>query len=247
MSIFIIPMAGLSSRFFKAGYTKPKYQLDIKGESMFSWSVSSFHKYFKTDTFVFVCRDVYDTPNFIRNEISKLGILDWKIVCLKNETRGQAETVYLGVEELITTSENINFRCDDMYIFNIDSKIIDYTKPSFVGTCDGYLEVFNESGEHWSFVEPGDDLSVKRTTEKERISDLCSDGLYYFKSVSEYMELFTEIVDAGKFVKNELYIAPMYNDLISRGMIVKYDLVERSKVIICGTPKEYKDITEGIL
>lgn len=33
--MFIIPMAGLSSRFFKAGYTKPKYQLDLNGETVF--------------------------------------------------------------------------------------------------------------------------------------------------------------------------------------------------------------------
>ena len=32
--MFIIPMAGLSSRFFKAGYNKPKYQLDLNGESV---------------------------------------------------------------------------------------------------------------------------------------------------------------------------------------------------------------------
>ena len=46
-------MAGLSSRFFKAGYTKPKYQLDLNGETVFSWSVRSFERYFKTDKFCF--------------------------------------------------------------------------------------------------------------------------------------------------------------------------------------------------
>ena len=54
--MFIIPMAGLSSRFFKAGYTKPKYQLDLNGESIFAWSVKSFVQYFKSDKFIFHLR-----------------------------------------------------------------------------------------------------------------------------------------------------------------------------------------------
>ncbi|MGN1394480.1 MAG: glycosyltransferase family 2 protein [Succinivibrionaceae bacterium] len=245
MSIFIIPMAGLSSRFFKAGYTKPKYQLDIQGQSMFSWSVLSFENYFKTDTFIFVCRNVYQTPIFIADEIKKLGIEDYKVICLDYETRGQAETVFLGLSNYFKDMQSPNIFENDLYIFNIDSKIIDFKKPNFVTTCDGYLEVFKEEGNHWSFVEPGENGTVLRTTEKDRISDLCSDGLYYFSTVNKYMDLFNKTLQENKFVKNELYIAPMYNDLISRGLTVKYELVDREKVIICGTPSEYIQMIEG--
>ena len=63
--MFIIPLAGLSSRFFKAGYTKPKYQLMLNNKTVFSWSLESFKNYFHTDYFLFICRGDYDTPNFI--------------------------------------------------------------------------------------------------------------------------------------------------------------------------------------
>ncbi|ECR5117115.1 capsular biosynthesis protein, partial [Salmonella enterica] len=33
--MIIIPMAGLSSRFFKAGYTKPKYELKAHDKTLF--------------------------------------------------------------------------------------------------------------------------------------------------------------------------------------------------------------------
>lgn len=39
--IIIFPMAGLSSRFAKAGYDKPKYMLDLKGNSVFFHAVNS--------------------------------------------------------------------------------------------------------------------------------------------------------------------------------------------------------------
>ena len=44
----IIPMAGLSQRFIDEGYTLPKYMLYIGNQSMFTLSVSSFKKYFKS-------------------------------------------------------------------------------------------------------------------------------------------------------------------------------------------------------
>src|SRR6218665_2214806 len=100
MSLFVIPMAGLSSRFFKAGYSVPKYMLDLHGKTMFSWAVSSFEKYFQTDDFLFIVRDVYDTPAFVQKELSSLGLKSFKIAVLNEETKGQAETVYLGLRQL---------------------------------------------------------------------------------------------------------------------------------------------------
>ena len=237
MSIFVIPMAGLSSRFFKAGYSLPKYQLSIESSSMFLWSVETFKNYFTSDKFLFICRDVYQTPAFLENEIKKLSLKYCNIAVLEAETLGQADTVYQGLNKV-----NLLHSDEDIYIFNIDSRIEFFEKPDYAenGEVDGYLEVFKTDGEHWSFVEPGSNCSVIRTTEKERISDLCSDGLYYFKRISDFTSVFEKTRDAGEFNHNELYIAPMYNSLIKDGMKVKYNLVPRSKVIICGTPDDYR-------
>ena len=230
--MFIIPMAGLSSRFFKAGYIKPKYQLDLSGETVFSWSVRSFERYFKTDKFVFIYRDVYETKNFLEEEMTKLGISDYELVCLPEETLGQADTVYQGI---------VNINVDEsIYIFNIDSRIIDFVKPEWAGECDGYLEVFKGEGEHWSFaLAEENSRKVIRTTEKERISDLCSDGLYYFKNKSVFEKLFLDAKHSGNTTKNEYYIAPLYNDLITQGKVVYYDLIPNDKILFCGTPDEY--------
>lgn len=51
--IIIFPMAGLSSRFAKAGYTKPKYMLDLKGNSVFFHAINGFKKYFNEYKFIF--------------------------------------------------------------------------------------------------------------------------------------------------------------------------------------------------
>lgn len=230
--MFIIPMAGLSSRFFKAGYTKPKYQLDLNGESVFAWSVKSFKQYFKSDKFVFIYRDVYETKQFLEKEVVKLGISDYELVCLPEETLGQADTVYQGIANIDSNEE--------IYIFNIDSRIIDFIKPKWAAECDGYLEVFKGEGDHWSFaLAEENSRRVIRTTEKERISDLCSDGLYYFKKKSVFEKLFLSAKENQRTAKNEYYIAPLYNDLIETGSTVFYDLIENYRILFCGTPDEY--------
>ncbi|AFU20145.1 glycosyltransferase family 2 protein [Actinobacillus suis] len=230
--MFIIPMAGLSSRFFKAGYTKPKYQLEIGNETVFSWSVRSFERYFTTDKFIFIYRDVYETQDFLKQEIEKLGISDYELICLPEETLGQADTVYQGINHLPSDEE--------IYIFNIDSKIIEFIKPEWVNECDGYLEVFKGEGDHWSFaLAENNSKRVIRTTEKERISELCSDGLYYFKKKSIFESLFLNARKNNITSKNEYYIAPLYNDLIKQNGLVLYDLIEKEDILFCGTPDEY--------
>ncbi|WP_113680049.1 glycosyltransferase family 2 protein [Actinobacillus minor] len=236
--MFIIPMAGLSSRFFKAGYTKPKYQLDLNGETVFAWSVCSFEKYFATDKFIFIYRDIYNTKTFLEKEIKKLGISNYELICLPKETLGQADTVYQGIKNIDSDEE--------IYIFNIDSKIVNFTKPTWVDKCDGYLEVFKGVGNHWSFAKPENENSRKviRTTEKERISDLCSDGLYYFQKKSVFEKLFLDAKAKGNTSKNEYYVAPLYNDLIAQQAIVYYNLISKDKILFCGTPDEYQALLD---
>ena len=118
--MFIIPMAGLSSRFFKAGFSVPKYQLTLGSETVFSWSVKSFKNYFESDKFIFIYRDIFDTHNFILSEISSLKIKNFEIICLDDTTKGQADTVYQG---LLRINSN-----EELFIFNIDSKIKNFIK-----------------------------------------------------------------------------------------------------------------------
>ncbi|WKT72796.1 glycosyltransferase family 2 protein [Acinetobacter variabilis] len=241
--MFIIPMAGLSSRFFKSGYNLPKYQLTLpNNETMFEWAVDSFKAYFETDLFLFIVRNVYDTPTFVKNMCNKLGIIDFKIVILEGETRGQAETVYLGLKEL----KNILSE-EEIYIFNIDSRRLNFVKSEISYNCDGYLEVFKGEGDHWSFIEINCKNEVIRTTEKERISELCSDGLYFFKSLHEYIQLVEIGIKENLFCKEELYIAPLYNLMIRNGKKVSYDLIDEKYIEFCGTPAEFENISKKIL
>lgn len=66
----VITMGGLGSRFQKAGYTVPKYQIEVKGKTLFEWSMISMDA-FKKETFIFLVRKEDNAISFIENECAK--------------------------------------------------------------------------------------------------------------------------------------------------------------------------------
>jgi CTP:molybdopterin cytidylyltransferase MocA len=159
--MIVIPMAGNSRRFFEAGYTRPKYELPVGNETLFALTVRSFERYFDDERFVFVCRRDLGAEAFVRAECERLAIRQWQVAALAAPTRGQAETVLLGLE-------HAGYRASEaLLIFNIDTIRHGYRFPAECDWADAYLEVFSGPGDHWSFVEPAAAFTrrVARTTE----------------------------------------------------------------------------------
>ena len=233
--MIVIPMAGKSSRFYNEGFEVPKYKLPIfKNSNVFCEALKSFKNYFALETFLFCHRADDGSKLFIINQCEKLGIKNIIFNKVDLDTRGQAETVALGLENL-----DEKFLDEPIYIFNIDSFLLNFKKPNagFLLNTGGYLELFKGIGDHWSFAKINGEL-VAKTSEKIRISELCSNGLYYFSSVKLFLETFRvfEKVEDGP----ELFIAPLYNLLIDQGITVKYTIIGNNDILFCGTPDEYK-------
>lgn len=233
----IIPMAGLSSRFTKAGFTLPKYMLYVYNKSLFALAVSSFEKYFSTCRFIFVARDIFDTPRFIEEECRMLGIINYEIV-VTEPTRGQAETVYNGIKKgEVSPDENI-------LIFNIDTFRHNFTFPANIESWDGYLECFEGDGANWSYAKTIDGSingRVIETAEKKEISRFCSTGIYYFKQATDFVKAYYANENAPINGIKELYVAPLYNFLIRDGKEIHVNIIPLEEVVFCGVPQEYFD------
>lgn len=236
-------MAGLSSRFFKEGYKEPKYMLIAKNKTLFEHAVASFSRYFKTEYFLFIVRDVYQTYEFVTKQAKSMGIMNFHVVRLEQGTKGQAETVMIGISEW----KKLEATVDDcsITIFNIDTFRPGFTFPDLDKLGDGYLEVFKGTGVNWSFAKPlsEDSTRISETAEKTPISDLCCTGLYHFKSLNRYISAYMSYLEIPEenWEKGELYVAPLYNNLIKNGFEIHYNLISRDEVIFCGVPSEYDD------
>jgi dTDP-glucose pyrophosphorylase len=223
-------MAGLSSRFTRAGYTQPKYMLPLAGRPMLDWSILSFSADLAIEPVLFVYRDVAGTADFVRERAAACGITHPLFVQLEAPTAGQAETVARGLEVAGVTD------AEPLTIFNIDT-LRPGLRAVHLQREAGLLEVVEAEGDHWSFVlpQPGRPGRAARVTEKERVSDLCCTGLYAFRTAGEFRR-----VQAGaELIRGELFIAPLYNQLIVEGLDVGYVQTAPELVFLAGTPEEY--------
>ena len=249
--MIVFPMAGLSARFTAAGYSKPKYMLPFGDHCMFVSAVIGFSDWFESEPFLFICRNVADTADFVRRELAAMSPSPaaYEIIVLDYETSGQAETVYEGLRLAGVSSE------EPLTIFNIDSHRSRYSIPEGFdpAVVDGFIEVFRGEGEQWSFVRSehdggGEHGVAAEVAEKVRISDLCSSGLYYFNRTGLFQALYEETLDKNpsELQGGERYIAPLYNAAIQQGRDIRYVVVPREVLTFTGTPQEYEEILEQV-
>jgi hypothetical protein len=230
--IFVIAMAGESRRFHDAGYGN-KYQLMLGGVPLFDHAMSSFSHYFAAAEFLFVLRP--EAEEFVRRRCHLLGIAQARLAVLPHVTSGQAESVFLGLEQAAIADDA------PLTIFNIDTLRPGYRAPPLEGSGD--LEVFEGEGENWSFVAPDSarPWRVRETSEKRPISRLCCTGLYRFAAAGDFRWAFRyPVMPQGEAERRERYVAPLYNALIGRGADIRYNVIGRHAVIFCGTPAEYE-------
>ena len=228
----VITMAGLGSRFRKAGYRLPKYMIEANGRTLFTWSLCSLKGVFgAADKFLFIVRKEDAAKEFIRTSCEQLGIADIQIVEIDRVTKGQAETAMLA--KPFWTAE------DGLLIYNIDT----YVEPGEMSydqlRGDGFIPCFHGKGDHWSFVRLNEFGEAVEIREKKRISENCSVGAYYFRSASLYEELYRDMYGKGGHSEaGEQYVAPLYDLLIQKGGKVYISDIPEERVHVLGTPEE---------
>lgn len=228
----IITMAGLGTRFRKAGYNCPKYMIKAKDKTLFEWSLDSLLGYNEhVSKYVFVVRKEDGSANFIRKQCAKYGIHNVDLVELDHMTDGQATTCMLAIPYCNPD--------DAIIVYNIDTYVEPYEMKYEDISGDGHIPCFHADGDHWSFAKLDENGKVIEVREKERISDNCTLGAYYFSSAKLYKNLYEEYyTDDSRMEKNEKYIAPLYNFMIEKGMSVTISMVDAKKVHVLGTPEE---------
>jgi dTDP-glucose pyrophosphorylase len=225
--MIVISLAGNSSRFFNSGYDLVKYKLPINNKTVIEYILSYVPK---SEKLLLILNSKFSDSDYFNKVLSELEFLYFKIVEI-SETKGQLDSVVKG---LMLSLDFYNIT-ESITIYNGDTirKIHNWT--NFPG--DGYIETFISSGNHWSFVDKIGSVNIVK--EKEKISDYCSSGLYYFKSARIIFDNIDKYLCEN--LSTELYIAPFYNTLISQKFDIRSGLVSKKSFIFCGTPVEYEN------
>lgn len=236
----VITMGGLGSRFRKAGYTVPKYMIEAKGKTLFEWSMISLDGYKKdVNQYIFIAmkEEGIDMEGFIKEKCQELEIDNYHLILLDYLTDGQATTATLA--EKYWNKEHA------LLIYNIDT----YVEPGQMNSeelkGDGFIPCFKAEGDHWSFVRLDEQERVVEIKEKQRISDHCTLGAYYFKTCDLYKKLYDEYYsEEKKLVKGEKYVAPLYDYLLSKGGEIYISDIAPERVHVLGTPEELEYFLE---
>lgn len=229
----VITMAGLGSRFRKAGYDMPKYEIMAHGRALFDWSLLSLKNFFANSRVVYVCLKENNSRAFVEKKSSELGLDDVRVVELDALTDGQATSAILSSDHWLKNSE--------LLIYNIDTYVEPdvLTPQSIQQGSDGWVPCFQAAGDHWSFLNPDKDGWAIEVAEKKRISDYASIGLYWFRTGEEYISAYNKhFSDPNNLVKGERYIAPLYNSLIKDDKKISFSDIPIEKVHALGTPDE---------
>lgn len=236
----VITMGGLGSRFRKAGYTVPKYMIEAKGKTLFEWSMISLDGYKKdVNQYIFIAmkEEGIDMEGFIKEKCQELEIDNYHLILLDYLTDGQATTATLA--EKYWNKEHA------LLIYNIDT----YVEPGQMNSeelkGDGFIPCFKAEGNHWSFVRLDEQERVVEIKEKQRISDHCTLGAYYFKTCGLYKKLYDEYYSEEKnLIKGEKYVAPLYDYLLSKGGEIYISDIAPERVHVLGTPEELQYFLE---
>ena len=230
----VITMAGRGARFYEAGYTVPKYEIQAHGKSLFEWSMLSLKNFLTPAArVIFVCLKDNASAAYVRQQSVALGLRDVHVVELDGVTDGQATSAWL--------SRDLWHPDEPLLIYNIDT----YVNPRALAPghirsgSAGWVPCFQVPGDHWSFVKLNEDGWAVDLAEKRRISDFASIGLYWFAQAQEYAQAYERFfADAGNLVRGERYIAPLYRQLLDDGRPVSISDLPPGDVHVLGTPAE---------
>ncbi len=221
MATLIITAAGLSRRFAEeTDITIPKWALKVGGRSLLARVIDGVDVDLAGWRLVVVARS--DQAHYVRRCLTE-G--DWQVTILALEAtpNGQALTANHAASRL-DPDEPIAIWC-------ADTVILPGTEPL---AADGnWLTVAPLEGEQWSFAAVDEDGTVRQTAEKSRIGPHASVGLYGFATAG----LFVSAVVTQR-CRQEMYVAPLYNDIIAQGHDVRLAQIPANRVAAFGTRAE---------
>lgn len=228
----VIPMAGRGQRFVDAGYATPKMLIEVHGKTLLEWSVDSLPLELCTRLIFIMLEEHKATHGLEILILNKYAAYNPTFVYLDGVTRGQAETVLKSA-----TYWNMD---EALLIYNIDTAFESkqLSGKLAANTSDGILGAFIDTSDSskYSYAKLNEEGWVTEVVEKEKISDYALTGLYHFADPEDFITVAEKNIDENNTVKDEFYVAPIYNQLLQQGKRFTIDVCDTTTIL--GTPEE---------
>lgn len=234
MLTIVVPMAGRGSRFVDAGYSLPKPLIPIFGTPMIRLVIENIRPSI-AHQFVFIAQRSVALAHGLR-ELLPLWAPGSVLVEIDGITEGAACTVLAAGSHIAAEAPLVIANSDQYIRVDIDDFLSEAATPE----TDGLIMTMTACDPKWSYVGVGADGSVEQVVEKQVISNDATVGIYHFRRGGDFISGANVMIEAGRRVNGEYYVAPVYNELIARGArIRKYDIgAEAGGMYGLGTPAD---------
>lgn len=247
----VIPMTGLSSRFTAAGYERPKFMLEVDGQTVIEHVLDMYPDWRDV---VFVCNGIHlDDSRYDLRALLLARRPEARIVRLDGAVRGPGEAILLARDAIALDKNVVVNYCDFTVQWNSD----DLIRALAVEGVDGVIPVYTGFHPHtvystsYAYVRmEGDravDIQEKQPWTDDPLSELASTGTYAFSSGRLLLAALERQVELGLTLNDEYYLSLTYKPLLAEARRIDVLMVEH--FMQWGTPQdfeEYLDLSRGL-
>ena len=229
--IIIIPIGGIGQRFKENGYEKPKALINIYGKPIISYLLDNLN----TDNidYIFIpYNKEYKKYRFEDLLIKNYPKINFRFFCLENNTRGAAETINIGINN-INEERDIPVLCLDSDNFYTCDIISQWNGENCVFS-------FEDKNENpiYSYVKMNENNEIIDIKEKDKISSNACTGAYGFNSINHLKKYTSKIIEGNITQKSEFYTSGVIKEMVSNGHSFKNINILNKHYFSLGTPEQ---------
>lgn len=228
----IIPLGGLGKRFSEFGYRLPKPLIRLFFKPIIFWLLDNLSVY-KNDNVYLICNKFLKKYRF-EDEVKK-KYPNYNIIYLDTDTRGAAETIYIGTQNIKNDGNTILLDGDTFYGIDILA-LYRLSKNKNMVFC------FKQSDDRpvYSYVGFDENKKINKIAEKQRITEYANTGCYAFAKLSELRKYCKKIIDNDLRFGNEFYMSRVISEMITDKKKFVANVINESDFDVVGTPFQYK-------
>jgi dTDP-glucose pyrophosphorylase len=230
----IIPLGGKGERFKNEGYLDPKPLIKVLDKEILFHVIDNLNLN-KNNYKVFIIYnkdlDDYNFKNIICTNYPKITLIQ-----LEHDTKGAAETIYIGLTEIIKNHKFYNKTLlIDGDTFYTDDIITKFNESK--NNCVFYTKNYDKLP-LFSYIAIDDKNIIKEIREKVKISDNANTGAYAFNNIKQLYHYAKNIVDDDIRFNGECYTSCIIHVMIKNSLPFMGIELDNDNVHVLGTPKQ---------
>ena len=235
----LIPLGGLGERFKKEGYSDPKPLIKVLNKEILFHVLDNLDIHKNDKIFIIYNKDLDDHnfSNIIKNKYQRINLIK-----LLHNTKGAAETVFIGTKNIIKNhkynEKTILIDGDTFYLDNILEKYRN-TEENAVFYTKNY-----DTNPVFSYITLDNNSNIIEIKEKNKISNNANTGAYAFNNINTLLNYSKYVTENDIRFNNECYTSCIIDEMIKKNEPFKGIQLSEENVIVLGTPKQVNEYLE---